>query len=503
MTTLNAWKMVSAILVLFAATAIAAPAQTFTTLVSFDGTNGTHPDSMTLMQGVDGNLYGTTSAGGTRESHMGGTVFKITPVGTLTTLFSFACGSRQCIHGGAPTDGLILGIDGLLYGTTSTGGSSIFIEGTCDFWGCGSIFRIAPSGDYLSTLYSFDSTDGDAPNNLVLAPDGDLYGTTITGGANFGGTFFKRSANGTVTTLYDFANANQPHGVIQATDGNFYGTTYEGGVNCKTQGGCGTAFRITPNGKLTTLYSFCSQPNCADGSYPDATLIQASDGNLYGTVGNGGNNGCFNLGCGTVFKITSTGVFSTLYAFCAQPDCADGGAPVGLVQATDGYFYGATAYGGDLTCNPPTGCGVLFQLTLGGTINALYNFESTAGSGTDAGGSMFQATNGILYGASYVGGNSACDPPYGCGTIYSLDMGLGPFVSFVRNPARVDQAFGILGRGFTGTTSVSLNGAPTTFTVKSDTLITARVPAGATTGYVTVATASGTLTSNVQFHVIP
>lgn len=209
--------------------------------------------------------------------------------------------------------------------------------------------------------------------------------------------------------------------------------TSAAGANCGPYG-CGTLFEVSGN-HLSTLYTFCNLANCADGSKP-VSLIQGSDGNFYGSTNEGGTG---NPRYGTVFKFTSAGALTTLYSFCSTTGCADGKFPVGLLQATNGIFYGTTGEGG--TSND--------------------------------------------------------------GTVFSLNDGLAPFVSFIRNPAKVGQQFGILGYGLTGTSSVSLNGVTTGFTVKSDTLLTATVPTGATTGYVTVTTPSGTLTSNVPFHVIP
>jgi uncharacterized repeat protein (TIGR03803 family) len=207
---------------------------------------------------------------------------------------------------------------------------------------------------------------------------------------------------------------------------------------------------------------------------------------------------------GTIFKIDQDGKLTTVYEFCSQPNCADGSEPIGaLIQATDGNFYGATIGGGDSTCNSGNGggCGTVFELNhLDGTLTTLHTFEDTDGS--NPAGSFLQATNGTLYGTTLFGGEPLCDKSYGCGTVFSLSMGLGQFVTFVRAAGKVGQTGGILGQGFTGTTGVSLNGTPASFTVVSDTFIRATVPAGATTGYVTVATPSGTLTSNVPFHVI-
>jgi uncharacterized repeat protein (TIGR03803 family) len=265
-------------------------------------------------------------------------------------------------------------------------------------------------------------------------------------------------------------------------DGNFYGTTEQGGAY-----NSGTVFRITREGALTTLHNF----DGADGAQPYAALVQATDGNFYGTTYTGGANGNH----GTVFKITGGGVLTTLYSFCAQANCADGeGVFAGLVQATDKNFYGATAFSG------ANGGGTIFEITTGGILTTLYSFGT---DGSHPVGALIQDTNGNFYGTTLLGGELTCNPPDGCGTVFSLDVGLGPFVTFVRPSGRVGHTGPILGQGFTGTTSVLLNGTPVTFTVVSDTYIRATVPAGATTGYVTVTTPSGTLTSNVPFHVIP
>jgi uncharacterized repeat protein (TIGR03803 family) len=151
------------------------------------------------------------------------------------------------------------------------------------------------------------------------------------------GTVFKMTPDGNLTTLAGFEGAN-PRALVQASDGNFYGTTEAGGTSKNCNGGCGTVFKITPSGTLTTLYSFCSLANCADGWNPWAGVIQATDGNFYGTTELGGAN-CAPLGCGTIFRMTPGGSLTTLYSFCSQANCADGAVPyAGLIQASDGNF---------------------------------------------------------------------------------------------------------------------------------------------------------------------
>jgi uncharacterized repeat protein (TIGR03803 family) len=317
--------------------------------------------------------------------------------------------------------------------------------------GCGTVFKITPQGG-LTTLYSFCSqtscADGDNPfSGLVQGTDGNLYGLTSSGGdpscrpGEGCGTVFKITRGGTLTTLYSFhaVGLNPQYApLVQGIDGNFYGTTVSGGhgAACTSLIGCGTAFKITPRGTLTTLYNFCSQTNCVDGESPFAPLVQATDGNLYGTTNEGGASNSCRYGCGTVFKITPQGMLTTLHSF----DLTDGESPNGgLVQDTNGPFYGTTNGGGT-------------------------NYD---------------------------------------GTVFSLAVGLGPFVESVPTSGKVGAAVTILGSKLTGATSVTFNGTRATFTVVSSTEITTMVPTGATTGKVQVTKPVGTVTSNVAFHVLP
>jgi len=462
------------VFLLGATTVIALSAQTFTTLLSFDFRDGSSPDAP-LVQGVDGNLYGTTSSGGID----GGTVFTITPSGALTTLYEF-CFLGACPNGGYPAAPLALAAAGAFYGTTERNGG--YDQGT--------VFKITPGGA-LTTLYSFcaqgECTDGAEPAaGLVQAADGNLYGTTFLGGANYAGTVFKITPSGALTSIHSFGSKESdgkfPYaGLVQAGDGDLYGTTWGGGANS-----VGTVFRITPSGALTTIHSFGSQPD--DGQYPYAGLVEASDGSLYGTTFGGGA-----YAGGTVFKITPGGALTTLFSF----DSGGGGAPVaGLVLGTDGNFYGPTGYFG-------SNQGTVFQITPGGTLTTLHTFclESGCPDGADPLGGLVQATNGQFYGTTSTGGAASnCTT---CGTIFSLSVGLGPFVKTLPHSGRVGQIVRILGTALTGATAVTLNGIPATFTFYSASEITATVPAGATTGTVEVTTPSGTLLSAGPFTVLP
>jgi len=406
--------------VLCVAAAIASPAQTFTTLHSFDGTDGRDPDSA-LVQGTDGNFYGATASGGANKTCSGttcGTLFRITPSGTLTTLHSF-----NGTDGFGP-NGLIQGSDGKFYGTTSAGGLVTLCNGS----GCGTIFSIIPGGTPV-TLYSFCSetncADGSGPNAaLVQGTDGNFYGTTSSNAENnvctgVCGTVFKITPAGTLTTLYTFDGTGgygPSAALVQGTDGNFYGTTAYGGSDLcghGQSGTCGTIFKITPQGALTSLYSFCEQTGCPDGFYPSG-LVQGSDGNFYGTAAYGGNLvSCNNLdypynpSCGTVFKITPGGTLTTLHLF----DSTDGGWPLsGVIQASDGNFYGTTAGGG------ANGTGTLFRITPAGTLITLYNGATDGG----ASNGLVQATDGTFYATTPDGGTTNND-----GTVFSFAIGMG------------------------------------------------------------------------------
>jgi uncharacterized repeat protein (TIGR03803 family) len=499
------WRNRACAAVLLCVTApIGLSAQTFKTLHRFDGIDGATPFGA-LVQATDGNLYGTTQVGGANN---GGTVFKITPSGTLKTLYSF-CSQSGCADGQTPYVGLVQAMGGNFYGTTLEGGAN---TSPCGSYGCGTVFKITPSGT-LTTLYSFCSqggaacTDGEGPTAaLVQGTGGNFYGTTYYRGVHSGGTVFKITAGGALTTLYSFClqigckDGVSPTGLVQATNGNFYGTTSGGGA-AKHQG---TVFKITPSGTLTTLYRFCPLSPCTDGAHP-GELVQATDGNLYGTTANGGANAR-----GTVFKITPSGTLTTLYSFCSQTGCTDGKNPYArLVQATDGNFYGMTTAGGANTtgCNI-YGCGTVFKITPSGTLTTLYSFCSQGGTactdGEEPTGELVQDTNGMFYGTTSHGGANTTDcGRYGCGTVFSLSVGLGPFVETQPASARVGGFVQILGTNLTGATSVSFNGTPAVFRVVSNSLIKTTVPEGATTGTVEVVTPSGTLSSNVPFRVLP
>jgi uncharacterized repeat protein (TIGR03803 family) len=357
-------------------------AAVLTTLHSFNGTtDGGNPDAG-LVQGSDGYFYGTTVNDGTSGY---GTVFQISTNGALTTLYSFNGGNE----GAAPDVALVQGSDGYFYGTTDNGGTN-------GHWG--TVFKISTNGA-LTTLYSFTGgNDGGCPvASLVQGSDGNFYGTTVyggTGGGVFGyGTVFQISTNGALMTLYAFGSITNANGdpldgsgpdaaMVQGSDGNLYGTTEYGGTNSyfvPGRGGgywvsFGTVFEITTDGAFTSLYSFTGGN---DGYWPNG-LVQGSDGYLYVTTYASG-----------VFEITTNGSLNNLFPLDVGLN--------GLVEGSDGYFYGTTDNGGT------NGYGTVFKISTNGALTTFYSFTgNTDGGNPDAG--LVQGSDGSFYGTTPLGG---------------------------------------------------------------------------------------------------
>jgi uncharacterized repeat protein (TIGR03803 family) len=405
-------KRAFVILLLVCAGPAIANAQTFTSLLSFNGANGAFPQA-SLVRGADGNFYSTTPYGGGTNGEGGcGNVFELSASGKPTTVYDF-----DCTDGEQPYSGVIRGRDGNFYGVTAFGGSNG--KG-------GTIFEVTVRGK-LTTLYNFCSqpncSDGSTPYaELMQAFDGDFYGTTSAGGVNGTGTVFKITPEGKLTTLYSFCSKTNCEdgstpfaGLMQGFDGNFYGTTAMGGTNNQ-----GTVFEITPSGKLTTLHNFCSAANCADGATPYAALMLASNGRFYGTTYSGGT-----YDKGTIFKITPAGRLTTLHSFNGR----DGASPyiASLVEGVDGNFYGTTYTGG---ANTTYGYGgTIFKITPWGKLTSLYSFcaLSNCADGRGPVGGLTLGIDGILYGTTFSGGlygASECGVygSFGCGTFFSLKV---------------------------------------------------------------------------------
>ncbi len=351
---------------------------TLTTLFSFNGTNGALPEA-TLVQGADGFLYGTTIAGGTNEADIGGrgTIFRISTNGEFQTLvhLRYSTGSN-------PQSGLTPGTNGNFYGVADYGGDH----------GAGVFYRMSPDGAF-TPLCSFAGLDGEYPHGLTEGADGSYYGTTIYGGTNAGseGTVFKVTTNGALTTLVSFNGNNGAHpqtSLLRDDDGNFYGTTVNGGTN----GGWGTVFKMTPDGTLTTLLSF----NGTNGAAPLSPPVRAA-GCLYGTTSSGGIgfNGAPYTGYGTVYQIAPDGSFTTLVLFNNTNGSLSSFS--GLLQARDGNLYGTTERGGAYQR------GTIFRMTTNGVLTTLVSFGPTDGREPSAG--LVQTGDGEFYGVTMNGGD--------------------------------------------------------------------------------------------------
>jgi uncharacterized repeat protein (TIGR03803 family) len=435
-------------------------AQTYSTVYTFDGNVGKFPGA-SLVQGRDGNLYGTTSEGGTFGL---GTVFRIGSDGSrFTALHNFA-GSD-----GSYPAGLVLATDGNFYGTASGG-----------TLGNGVIYRINSSGS-LTILYNFTGgADGSSPvNSLVQGTDGNFYGANKTG-------VYRYHPPSTPEIIYPFSYP-QPLGTVsqmtQGTDGMLYLVISAGGIY-----DCGSISKLSLQGAVQWEHDFGTPGTCFQylktGWYPSAPVIQASDGNLYGTNLWGGI-----YGYGTDIRLSpATGAMAVLHSFNLFDQQGDL-IYAGLVQGTDGNLYGVAADGGAFPY-----AGVIYNLTLTGT----YTFLVSVGDNQEdwPNWSLLQHTSGKFYSVNLDGGT------YKSGTVYSFDNNLGPFVAFVQSQGKIGSTAQILGQGLAGVTGVTFNGLPAaSFSVISGTYMTAVVPPGATTGTVVVTTPVRTLKSNKKFSI--
>lgn len=398
---------ITALLGMMLAAAIAAPAQTYKALYSFTGgADGANPLAG-LVQGGGGRVYGTTNCDYCPSGY--GTVFELAQTGE-TTLYAFMGGT----DGGNPYSGVVPDAAGNLYGTEFWGGT----------YGGGTLFKVDAAGSE-TVLYTFGakSPNGTGPiGGLIRDGAGNLYGTTYYGGdlscgGGFGcGTVFILSKAGQEKVLYSFAGGtdgtNPEAALVLDSAGSLYGTTdYGGGTSCLYGGvfpGCGTAFKIDRTGKETVLHRF---QGGTDGAIPFAALVRDTAGNLYGTTYQGGGEGgglCGGYGCGTVFKIDTTGTETVLHRFGGYP--TDGAAPfAGLVIDPAGNLYGTTQSGG--ASNP----GTVFELDTTGTETVLYSFTG-AGDGSEPDARLLRDAAGNLYGTTYYGG------AYGFGVVFKVTL---------------------------------------------------------------------------------
>lgn len=390
MTRLNPWQQTSAVLAFCVAAALLLPAQTFKTVRNFHGWDGNNPYAA-LVIGTDGNLYGTTVDGG---PHHGGNIFKITPKGQLTRLYNF-CSQAACADGEYPVMALVEGTDGNFYGTTQSGGTN---------GGWGTVFQITPTGT-LTTLHSFGGPDGAGPYSpLLVTGNGTFYGTTNGGGSGYSGTVYEITSTGALTTLYNFCSlpgctdGQYPVGaLLMGSDGNIYGTTHAGGdYSACNVDGCGTVFKMTISGALTTLIAF----DTTDGEYPYSGVVEGPGQIFYGTTGGGGASNV-----GTVYSITGEGALTTLHSF----DVKDGATPYGILLASDGKLYGTTE-----TRGAHFG-GTIFRMTTDGAFSTVHGFDGTNGKNSYCG--LVEGAKRVFYGTTYFGGTE------NDGTVFSISLG--------------------------------------------------------------------------------
>jgi uncharacterized repeat protein (TIGR03803 family) len=445
--------LVAAFTVVTAAVPTCVQAQGFTVLHSFTTKTPNSP-AKAMAQSRGGYLFTTTED----WNSILGSAIRLTLDGKMTVVHHFT-GTKPI----TPRSGLVLGSDGRFYGATE--GSGLYRDGT--------IFKMNPDGT-LTTIHNFmDGADGTTPSEpLIESMAGDLVGSSRSKTTSLG-TIFKVSKSGQFTVLRTSTDPNDftEGPLFQADDLYFYGTSGNTGP-----GQNGSLFKINTSGTYKGVYKFKGP----GGTHPSHGVIQASDGNFYGTAQDT-TPGVY----GVVFRVTPGGVYTVMHSFTQAQ-----GTPSTLVQANDANIYGTTVGGG------ANNWGILYRIGLDGSFAKVYDFDSRAGTSGE-GPPILQHTNGLLYSANQGGGALLG------GTIWSYDLGLPPFVRYLPVYGRVGSTVEILGQGFTPSTQVSFNGVAAATTVVYPTYLKAIVPAGATAGYITVATPSGTLKSNKLFVVRP
>jgi uncharacterized repeat protein (TIGR03803 family) len=532
--------------------ALAATAQTYVPLYTYPGTTSGSTGvgwPALLSQGPDGELYSTIETNGTFNF---GTVYKITTAGAYTPLYNFCAEGSPCLlTGGYPLGGVTLGLDGNLWGTTQNGGKdamgTVFKITPAGTWTSlyqfngtdgsgpiypvfsgqdGNMYGVTAFGAHYGTFFklttkgaitphAFIYTNGYEPNLPTQGSDGNFYGTTQYGGdpTCACGVVYKVTAGGKITVLHTFkgspTDGNRPIGVlVQGSDGDFWGTTYQGGSS-----GEGTIFKISVSGAYTLVYSFQYASPTFLGELPVAGLTLGTDGNLYGVASRGGTNGY-----GAIFEVTTGGTVTFLHSFCSVTGCTDGIVPeTPLVQHTNGKFYG-TASGNSLCC------GVFYSFDMGlppftrlpatsGKIGATVQFlgqDFTGATSVTFGGTP--ATSFKIVSDTFL----TAKVPVGALTgVVSIVTSTGTLLgshNFKVLPAikslsvssgTVGTPVTISGSGLIQASKVTFGGVKAAFTVTNDSTIATTVPTGAKAGKVAVTTPGGAASSPTTFTVTP
>jgi uncharacterized repeat protein (TIGR03803 family) len=462
-----------AVVVMFIGAAVPAPAQTPTTLHSFQQgqTDACEPED-NIVQGRDGHMYGVGVSCGTFGT---GAVYRISTTGTESVVFNFPSTWSSCFSG------LTLGSDGNFYGTCFTTPT-----------GNGSIFQLTPAGVFTDR-HDFTGTNGDTEPvyGPIQATDGNFYG--VTGFYPFTcGNVYKLTSAGVYTNLHTFSGSDcgPASSLFQGSDGNLYGTLYACSINSGIGAGC--VYKISTAGVFKEIFGFSS----STGQNPCTGVIQAKNGNLYGATNQAAANNF-----GNIYKLTTAGVHTDLHDFNNTTDasCGDnvGRTNVNLLQVTDGSFYGVNGIDG------PSGGGSIYKLTSANVFTA-FLFPSPFVDGDAPLSTLLQNTNGLVYGTTPSGGPTSCNPCQG--VFFSVATGDAAFVNFepTQKAELVGAHVGMFGQGFSSASVVKFGGvASTSLTLSGTTYLTAKVPVGAHTGAVTVTTGSITLTSPQTFKVKP
>jgi len=470
-------------LALGALAATSAMAQTYSQFYVFSDTGDlpftpAYPTNM--IEGWDGQLYSTAFEYPNGDA--AGAIYALSTAGAETAIYDVPTGGGQ---GSICDSGVIQGTDGNLYGVCVQGGT-----GTACSNNCGTVYRF--SGGMADILHNFQGgTDGAWPDGpMIQASDGNFYGITEYGGssacAEGCGTIFKITSAGAYSIFHTFKNTAsdgygpQP-GLVQGKDGALYGAAYLTATG-------GAIFRITLAGKISYIHTFTAT---VDNSCPNGGLTLGSNGDLYGTTPGSCAGDAFEYG--TVYELTDTGTFTPLHAFSGP--AGDGDNPIGgMIQATDGNFYGLT-----MGTNPAGdgGAGSLYQMTPAGAVTLLHTFNYETDFSNPL--ALVQHTDGTIYG---VAANNNCPSgECGLGGVFTLGISAKAFVKLQSTSGAPGAEINIIGQNLNQATAVDFNGTAAAFTVSSPTQIVATVPAAAATGFVTVKLKKQTLKSSVKFTV--